>query len=199
MSDVINGVPRELLERLEHVTRNLAPHLKCHADLTALLTAQPQASAAQSAPAGELEAFDKWFRAEQLIADHIDTAFISSAFLPYKAFQAGAAWQRTQSAGVPEEFICESKPLERLLNATAMLLETPSHDSASYWAGCLADVEAMLATAPAQPAAQNQGEVQRLREALENIQRRASNMMDDELFDLCDAALAASTGREVES
>ena len=48
------------------------------------------------------EAFDKWFRAEQLIADHIDTTFISSAFLPYKAFQAGASWQRTQSAGVPD-------------------------------------------------------------------------------------------------
>lgn len=31
------SVPRELLERLEHVTRQLAPHLQCHADLIALL------------------------------------------------------------------------------------------------------------------------------------------------------------------
>ena len=30
-------VSRELLERLEHVTRTLVPHLQCHADLRALL------------------------------------------------------------------------------------------------------------------------------------------------------------------
>ena len=45
---------------------------------------------------------------------------------------------------VPEEFYCESKPLQELLNATAMLLETPCADSATYWAAQLANVEAFL-------------------------------------------------------
>lgn len=45
---------------------------------------------------------------------------------------------------VPEEFICDSKPLQDLLNATALLLETPCQDSATYWAAMLANVEALL-------------------------------------------------------
>lgn len=41
-------------------------------------------------------------------------------------------------------------------------------------------------------------EVERLREALEAIQSRASNLMDDELFDMCDAALTQSPKGEEE-
>ena len=41
-------------------------------------------------------------------------------------------------------------------------------------------------------------EVRRLREALEAIQSRASNLMDDELFDMCDAALTHSPKGEEE-
>lgn len=35
-------VSRELLERLEHVTRPLAPHLQCHAELRAILEAKDE-------------------------------------------------------------------------------------------------------------------------------------------------------------
>lgn len=35
-------IDRELLERLEHVTRNLVPHLQCHTDLVAALAAPRQ-------------------------------------------------------------------------------------------------------------------------------------------------------------
>lgn len=40
MTDVL--IKRELLERLEHVTRNLVPHLQCHTDLVAALAAPRQ-------------------------------------------------------------------------------------------------------------------------------------------------------------
>ena len=115
--------------------------------MRAMLTAQPQASAAQSAPAGQREAFDKWFRAEQLIADHIDTTFISSAFLPYKAFQAGASWQRAQAAGVPD------------VSAMAKVLSDRSADAcnidrtdnwAMYGQEYIEDVRAMLAASTGQ-------------------------------------------------
>ena len=55
MSDVINGVPRELLERALKADASiganaiqLADGWKAMAELRALLTAQPQASAAQN-------------------------------------------------------------------------------------------------------------------------------------------------------
>ena len=115
-----------------------------------------QTSAAQSAPAGEREAFDKWFRAEQLIADHIDTTFISSAFLPYKAFQAGASWQRTQSAGVPEGWrLVPEVPNEAIRDAIDLLCDDASafDDSEAFW-------HYLLAAAPAQPAAHDQGDQQ---------------------------------------
>ena len=135
-----------------------------------------QTSAAQSAPAGEREAFDKWFRAEQLIADHIDTTFISSAFLPYKAFQAGASWQRTQSAGVPEGWrLVPEVPNEAIRDAIDLLCDDASafDDSEAFW-------HYLLAAAPAQPAAHHieqaldmvtpaKSEVQRLREALTQL------------------------------
>ena len=50
-----------------------------------------------------------------------------------------------QKASVPDDFVCDSKPLQELLNATAMLLETPCPDSATYWAAQLASVEQLLA------------------------------------------------------
>lgn len=42
-------IDRELLERLEHVTRNLVPHLQCHADLVEALAAprQPEGEAVE--------------------------------------------------------------------------------------------------------------------------------------------------------
>ena len=56
MSDVINGVPRELLERTIDRLEHGHEHDKAVRELRALLTAQPQASAAQSSPAGGRDA-----------------------------------------------------------------------------------------------------------------------------------------------
>ena len=44
-------IDRELLERLEHVTRNLVPHLQCHADLVEALASPRQ-------PDGEAEGLE---------------------------------------------------------------------------------------------------------------------------------------------
>lgn len=72
----------------------------------------------------------------------------------------------------------------------------------------VADVEAMLAAAPAQPAARDQGEVQRLREALERATKLLSaaagyatkmEPMPAKLLNAIDAELDASTEQEVES
>lgn len=138
----------------------LAQEEREHKEQIMALSAQPQASAAQSAPAGEREAFDKWFRAEQLIADHIDTTFISSAFLPYKAFQAGASWQRTQAAGVPEGWrpvpvaslermwrFIDPAPM-RMPNGDTMTFQNPH--AAAALREISAEFRAMLAAAPAQ-------------------------------------------------
>lgn len=73
----------------------------------------------------------------------------------YAAAQELLGLARQNPAQVPEAFVCDSKPLERRLNATAMVLETPCQDSATYWAACLADVEALLAF-PVQPPQQTE-------------------------------------------
>ena len=75
MTDTIK-ISRELLERAATLLQDsLHPPAGCDsfddwtaqgnalaAELRALLAAQPQASAAQSAPAGEREAFEAWYR-----------------------------------------------------------------------------------------------------------------------------------------
>ena len=280
MSDVINGVRRELLERIdrEMIAEGMAPN----DELRALLTAQPQASAlteaapgcfvqpvpshcdritwrgnyyqlpdgltkasaAQSAPAGEREAFraahreldlsekpDAWGR-PQFLHSHVEVT--------WRGFQAGASWQRTQSAVVPEGWrLVPVEPTPKMMRAG--VLES---------VGALRVYYAMLAAAPAQPAAQeqfnrahimdallmwnrrheeppiragyeygvaeavldlaaaqDQGEVQSLREALEGVVKRCSKEhggsgyvgRDGQYLKVIDAALAASTGQEVES
>ena len=67
------------------------------------------------------------------------------------------------------------------------------------------ELRAMLAAAPAQPAAHDQGEVQRLREALEEIRHANMNGPVSEsnagcikrIEQIAERALAASTGQEV--
>lgn len=61
------------------------------------------------------------------------------------------------------------------------------------------ELRAMLAAAPAQPAAHDQGEVQRLREALELLRVELDiddNLRTVRLVSQIDATLAASTGQE---
>lgn len=62
--------------------------------------------------------------------------------------QSNKANQSSSHPVLPDDFRCESKPLERLLNATALMLESPGQDSATLWAACLADVESELARKP---------------------------------------------------
>ena len=93
--------------------------------------------------------------------------------LAHEAFKAGAAWQRTQSAGVPEGWRAAAIPAEKPLPELMMA----SYHEAIGWNACR---KAMLA-ASAQPAAQGQGEVQRLREAVplyEAVERACGELPD---------------------
>lgn len=246
MSDIINGVPRELLERIAcEVTpkthqemfdsaKDFAAAIK---ELRALLTAQPQASdefpfagfdpnfcpssnpdnpqteedrpqasAAQSAPAGEREAFRSAVLAKypnttfQVKHDGAYLGWIDDAFW---GFQAGAAWQRTQSAGgltIPDGWRIERRELD---GSVCFIIGSPRmagvRSNTSVW---LSDSDPahlllwhLLDAAPAQPVARDQGEVERLREALEAI---ADCTDDDQARNCALIALSASTGQEVE-
>lgn len=109
--------------------------------------------AAQSAPAWERE---DWSRFDPtFLLDHLRRETNFDADLIGRMLQA-AAWQRTQSAGVPN------------VSAMARVLSDRSADAcnidrtdnwAMYGQEYIEDVQAMLA-AQAQPAAQDQGEVQ---------------------------------------
>jgi len=247
--------------------------------------------AAQSAPAGEREAFEAWAAS---VGYHTERDMFQSekyqstlTFELWRVWQARAAWQCTQSAGVPEGWrlvmaieLAEEKhgslraaaralgidagylsrlkkgekvnPSEEVLAAlglermtmyrasqqctqsswvpdgwqlvpkepTAEMIEALA---ASFWpadweAGkrlqrlrgtkvvfpkteiemAVGKYERMIAAAPAQPAAQDQGEVQRLREALESIANcREGYLSGAACTRIARAALAASTGQEV--
>lgn len=122
--------------------------------------------AAQSAPAREREAFRSAVLAKypnatfQVKPDGSYLGWIDDAFW---GFQAGAAWQRTQSAGVPEGW--RLVPVE----------PTPAMLVAINWPNDPAGYRAMLTAAPTVKAERvqcgccDQVEVQRLREALETI------------------------------
>lgn len=107
-----------------------------------------QSSAAQSAPAGEREA--------------MDAAFHSSGLTKFKetyaaGWQARAAWQRRQSAGAPDGYVLVPiKPTIEMVEAGyEASLGMPDR---SGHARAIEMFEAMLAAAPAQPAAQDQGD-----------------------------------------
>lgn len=177
----------------------------------------------------------------------------------WRVWQAGAAWQRTQSVGVPDgwrahsvrfargvkcpqsietlqaawdrdqELILEQKAeisrLKEKLNqarqrhpATApagcklvpVVMPSQCTDKAQHvkyrngWNSCLSAV-ARLNPAPAQPTAHDQGEAQRLREALECVKQAGFDCgndgwgvihMTNDDWQIVLAALAASTGQE---
>lgn len=145
---------------------------------------QPQASAAQSAPAGEREAFeDKYPTAKSLVFEggkyvkRHESRWQSDACEAinnmWRDFQAGAAWQRTQSAGVPDGWrLVPVEPTPEMVEA-ALRSEDASFDSRSI---VVTDYRAMLAAAPAQPAAQ--GEVQRLRDWVACVERLPADKRD---------------------
>ena len=129
---------------------------------------------------------------EAAYASVADGGWDSVKDMGIQMFKAGAAWQRAQAVAVPVE----------LLEQIAVELE---HDNDRYFLG--RELRALLAAAPAQPAAQDQGEVQRLREALERATKLLSaaagyatkmEPMPAKLLNAIDTALAACPGQEVE-
>lgn len=279
-NDVVGGVPQASAEQsapataatghmrevlamvLQALDRDAAEGRGIRREMAAELRA---AMEAQSAPAGERETYEQWKADMQ-----------PYGFNGVDAFQAGAAWQRTQSAANDSHdfknfhrLLCErfgythdekdwrrdqlsliewvAKQSARVPDVSAMarVLSDRSADAcnidrtdnwAMYGQEYIEDVQAMLAAAPAQPAAQgecchefvpfqpacvkcgkpydspaaqDQGEVQRLREALEDGRRAmfavlnqetklkavAKRVLDAEIKRI-DAALAASTGQE---
>lgn len=295
-SDVINGVPRKLLERAVYLFEigeldgataesfrallaaqpqasrcpdcgyltSQREHLGCLrkavADLDAATGGIQQASAAQSASAVEREAVpaEKQYPSMSLYPDAQEYAAACGEVAGWNACRKAvlAAWQRTQSAGVPEgqqiamqqrdQYAARVETLELGLLRIADDYQ-PSTDAEAPLA--LAEMREairglVLAAAPAQPAAQDddllleledlresletarhnwrafedrcgdlqvengklrdriaaaqdQGEVQRLREALEIAENCLHYNTPPETKELIRAALAASTGQEV--
>lgn len=125
--------------------------------------------------------------------------------LAYEAFRAGAAWQRAQGA-VPDVSAMAKVLSDRAASACCV---DPDDNWKIYGQEYIEDVRAMLSAAPAHPAErQEQGEVQRLREALERATKLLSaaagyatkmEPMPAKLLNAIDAELDASTGQEVES
>lgn len=160
--------------------------------LRALLTAQPQAGAAQSAPSGEREA-----AVEAAYAAVVEGGWSSVKEMGVEMFQAGAAWQRAQSAtagAAPEgpNYKFKFETLVDHCKRQDQVIADLRYDqnirrfyddgAVWFWSGddsdnlqtlaCpvvinAGDLRAMLA-APQPAARQEQGdEVRRLREALE--------------------------------
>lgn len=182
MSGVINGVPRDLLERIvslatPSVEKDMEAAVKENfgrvgndpwavrtvdardalGELRTLLSEQPQ-----PAPAGEREACpitDEELELVQKFASELQGMYCDGSILVRLVSefrQLRAAWQRTQSAGVPEGYaLVPVKPTPEMLKAMRE----------RHWAvrGCqlceqdYLDVHAaMLAAAPAHPAAQRE-------------------------------------------
>lgn len=160
MSDVINGVSRELLELLtdaaEHGTGINTPELM---QARTLLTAQPQ-----SAPAGEREAFEAWYErtfGARAFAQNVDGSYADELTeMQWAGWQARASWQRTQAAVVPDD------------KRSRVALSYADHPFREDTLRCPADTKEELygalkvlaaayrqaIAAPAHPAAQDQGE-----------------------------------------
>jgi len=164
-------------------------------ELRALLAAQPQASAAQSAPAGEREAFEaKYEQAKAVVFDSKHNRYVprhdshwqrqcaEAMTTAWRAFQAGAAWQRTQAAVVSDGWRDALQKIARHAPPVNCAAKTEVEKlaliaghaliacSAPQFSKPTDHQSAKVGTAaPAQPAAQDRGEVQRLRDALEEI------------------------------
>lgn len=161
MSDkVLNGVPRELLERTICRLTHGHEHDKAVRELRALLTAQPQASATQPAPAGEREAVEVAAKVSEntMVPELIMLVPLSYGEQLMTVAQHErilAAWQRTQAAGVPDgERLAELLESVRLGDDEAK----PHGSGATYWnnavLACQVAIRDALDAAPAQPAAQ---------------------------------------------
>lgn len=185
-------VPRELLERLSTMELDTTPRsIRLQDELRALLSEQPQATAAQSAPVGGREA---------VAYEHWKVDMEPYGFSGLDAFQAGAAWQRTQSAppASPEgreypRYVCRKCKQET---------RPPEPYKAYVLCDCGYMTSATTALAAELQALKSAGgEVRRLREALEGmLEYFPEGASDGECFavDVARDALSASTGQEKE-
>lgn len=175
-------IDRELLERIDETAICDGTDVTISDDLfTQLVEAlaaerQPErdeleklaTSAAQSAPAGEREAYEQWKANMQ-----------PYGFNGADAFQAGAAWRRTQAAGVQEGW---RDGYRAAMNSAGwgvreLYVKHQHHDRVDgllnrckeLEQSFIREADAMLAADPALPASPAQPEVQRLRDALEEI------------------------------
>ncbi|WAX22764.1 hypothetical protein MAJJADAN_00002 [Pseudomonas phage Amjad_SA] len=165
---VLNNVPRELLERV--LGEDPMDAWDARKELRALLTAQPQAGAAQSAPAGEREAFEAAYQVEnagfmgplKLERDERGQYKNQYAETCWRlGQQAGAAWLRTQSAPavpvVPEGL---NKTREQWQKVDAKQCANSNSSAANFYLirDAQQDIERLhraLAASPAQPAVQD--------------------------------------------
>lgn len=196
MSEVINGVPRELLEQIETIVRGYNDRSPALKPIRALLTAkpqasdelpfagfdpkfchgsnpdnpqteedEPQASAAQSAPAGEREAFEAYLVQSGKCSSlrgaeddwQGDDYYVHSH--DWRVWQARAAWQRAQSAPVVPEGLNKSR--EQWQKVDAKQCANSNSSAANFYLirDAQQDIERLhraLSAAPAQPAARQE-------------------------------------------
>lgn len=89
--------------------------------------------------------------------------------LAYEAFKAGAAWQRAQGAGVPDVSAMAKVLSDRAASACCV---DPDDNWKIYGQEYIEDVRAMLSAAAHPAERQEQGEVQRLRDVLDEYERQ---------------------------
>lgn len=226
---VLNNVPRELLERVRDLceywfTRESRAGMSeseyktwhalgfgssAYTELRALLSEQPQASAAQSAPAGEREAFEAWCRNELDVPSTYELSLDDDHIrLLLRGWQAHAAWQRTQSAPVVPEGLNKTREQWQKMDAALCAEFNSQAANLHLLRDAQQDIERLhrALAAQAHPAAHDQGEVQRLREALKCVKQAGFDCGNDgwgvihltnDDWQIVLAALAASTGQEV--
>ncbi len=110
----------------------------------------PKHPAVEQAGGDERAACNLWI-AEQQLCQGSDIslfklerngALVSLHDLLRDAYQAGQARAAlAQPSPAPDYFAHADKKLEALLNATALILESPGHDAAHYWAKCLREYD----------------------------------------------------------
>lgn len=143
----------ELRAELETIKAQQASAAQSAHHCSNCLGVQPESCMfAQSAPAGEREAF----RAEYDAIGQRHTS--TNREIALRMFQAGATWQRTQSAGVPDTAELQRVIYNADYNAKRML------DADSFWWSEIATIRVeferfmrSLSAAPAQPAARKYG------------------------------------------